>query len=112
MRRRDFGKTSLAALGASVLANTATLANNAEPGDFPKTPGLTQYVAEFVVRTKYADIPGNVIELGKKSILDGLGLALAGSRAESGPISRKFVEQSGACLGKSTVIGTAQKTSA
>jgi len=111
MRRRDFGKTSLAALGASVLANTATLANNAEPGDFPKTPGLTKYVAEFVVRTKYEDIPGNVIELGKKSILDGLGLALAGSRAESGPISRKFVEQSGVCAGKSTIIGTPQKTS-
>ena len=111
MRRRDFGKTSLAALGASLLANTAAPANNAEPGDFPKTPGLTKYVAEFVVRTKYEDLPANVIELGKKSILDGLGLALAGSRAESGPISRKFVELSGACAGKSTIIGTAQKTS-
>src|ERR1700740_2399935 len=112
MRRRDFGKTSLATLGASLLANTAKAARNPEPGDFPKTPGLTKYVAEFVVRTKYEDIPGNVIELGKKSILDGLGLALAGSRAESGPISRKFVEQSGACIGKSTIIGTSQKTSA
>ena len=111
MRRRDFGKTSLATLGASLLANTAKAARNPEPGDFPKTPGLTKYVAEFVVRTKYEDIPGNVIELGKKSILDGLGLALAGSRAESGPISRKFVEQSGVCAGKSTIIGTPQKTS-
>src|SRR5260221_6778108 len=111
MRRRDFGKTYLAALGAALLANTVAPANNAEPGDFPKTPGLTKYVAEFVVRTKYEDLPANVIELGKKSILDGLGLALAGSRAESGPISRKFVEQSGACSGKATIIGTAQKTS-
>src|SRR5437899_6978756 len=111
MRRRDFGKTSLAAVGASLLANTAAPANNAEPADFPKTPGLTKYVAEFVVRTKYEDLPANVIELGKKSILDGLGLALAGSRAESGPISRKFVEQSGACAGQSIIIGTAQKTS-
>jgi hypothetical protein len=61
MRRRDFGKTSLAALGASLLANTAKAARNPEPGDFPKTPGLTKYVAEFVVRTKYEDIPGNVL---------------------------------------------------
>ncbi|HXJ13763.1 MAG TPA: MmgE/PrpD family protein [Candidatus Limnocylindrales bacterium] len=111
MRRRDFGKTSLAVIGASLLANTAEAAKNTEPGDFPKTPGLTKYLAEFVIRTKYENIHADVIELGKKSILDGLGLALAGSRADSGPISRNFVEQSGACAGKSTIIGTAQKTS-
>jgi len=56
-------------------------------------------------------IPKEVIELGRKSILDGLGLALAGSRAETGSISRKFVEQSGVCNGKATIIGSAQKTS-
>jgi len=111
MRRRDFGRSSLAAIGAAVLADTARAGNNSAPGDFPKTSGLTRYVGDFVVRTKYEDVPADVIELGKKSILDGLGLALAGSRAESGPISRKFVEQSGACLGKATIIGTAQKTS-
>jgi 2-methylcitrate dehydratase PrpD len=111
MRRRDFGKTSLGIIGASVFANTAKGGANPAPGDFPRTSGLTKYVGEFVIRTNYENIPANVIELGKKSILDGLGLALAGSRAESGPISRKFVEQSGACLGKATIIGTAQKTS-
>src|SRR6267378_4401353 len=111
MRRRDFGKTSLAAIGASVFASSAKAGKRPESGDFPKTPGLTNYVGNFVIRKKYEDIPSNVIELGKKSILDGLGLALAGSRAESGPISRKFVEQSGACIGQSTIIGTGQKTS-
>src|SRR5260221_754065 len=111
MRRRDFGKTSLAAIGDWFLAMTARAGENPATGDFPKTAGLTKYVGDFVVRTRYEDIPKGVIELGKKSILDGLGLALAGSRAESGPISRKFVEQSGGCLGKATIIGTAQKTS-
>src|SRR5580704_9461038 len=111
MRRRDFGKTSLGVIGASVFANTANAATNSGPADFPKTPGLTKYVGDFVVRTKYEDIPANVIELGKKSILDGLGLALAGSRAESGPISRKFVETLGIRDGKATIIGSAQKTS-
>src|SRR5260221_8839912 len=111
MRRRDFGKTSLAAIGASILANRARGGENPAPDDFPKTAGLTKYVGNFVVRTRYEDIPKGVIELGKKSILDGLGLALAGSRAESGTISGKFVEQSGGCLGKATIIGTAQKTS-
>jgi 2-methylcitrate dehydratase PrpD len=111
MRRRDFGKTSLAAIGASVFRETPQAGKSAGAPDFPKTLGLTKYVGDFVVRTKYEDIPASVVELGKKSVLDGLGLALAGSRAESGPISRKFVEQSGACTGKSTIIGTAQQTS-
>jgi len=79
--------------------------------DFPKTPGLTAHVGRFVTTTTYEQIPKEVIELGKKSILDGLGLALAGSRAETGSISRKFVEQSGVCNGKATIIGSAQKTS-
>ena len=112
MRRRDFGKTSLGVLGASLFTGSAASAGRSGPADFPSTPGLTKYVGAFVVQTKYTDIPPDVIELGKKSILDGLGLALAGSRAESGPISRKFVEQSGVCSGKATVIGTAIKTTA
>ena len=110
MRRRDFGKSSLGLIGASVFVNPGESASLAVTGDFPKAPGLTKYVGTFVVQTKYENIPADVIELGKKSILDGLGLALAGSRAESGPISRKYIEQAGACLGKATVIGTTQKT--
>ncbi|HEY6265025.1 MAG TPA: MmgE/PrpD family protein [Candidatus Acidoferrum sp.] len=97
-------------IGASVFVNPGNSASLAVTGDFPKIPGLTKYVGTFVVQTKYENIPADVIELGKKSILDGLGLALAGSRAESGPISRKYIEQAGACLGKATVIGTTQKT--
>ncbi len=111
MRRRDFGKTSLGVIGASLFANSARASNISAASDFPKSPGLTNYVGMFVLQAKFENIPADVIELGKKSILDGLGLALAGSRAESGPISRKFVQQSGACNGTATVIGTAQKTS-
>jgi 2-methylcitrate dehydratase PrpD len=71
---------------------------------------LTAYVCKFVTATTYAQIPQDVIELGKKSILDGLGLALAGSRAETGSISRKYIEQIGVCNGKATIIGSTQKT--
>jgi 2-methylcitrate dehydratase PrpD len=115
MRRREFGKTSLGLLGATVLAASSEVAGTAAecvtPAvDFPKTPGLTQYVGQFVLQTKYESIPAEVIELGKKSILDGFGLALAGSRAESGPISRKYIEQCGG-NGQATVIGTGMKTS-
>src|SRR6266403_5141770 len=111
MRRRDFGKVSLSLVVSTMLTDSAKGAGGGSSSDFPKTPGLTEYVGQFVLGTKYQDIPQEVIELGKKSILDGLGLALAGSRAESGPISRLFVEQSGVCGGKATIIGSRQKTS-
>jgi 2-methylcitrate dehydratase PrpD len=111
MRRRDFAKTSLGLIAGSVIPNGSVHSQASMTGEFPKTPGLTSYVGTFVTQTKYEEIPAEVIELGKKSILDGLGLALAGSRAESGAISRKFVEQSGGGNGKFTIIGSAQKTS-
>src|ERR1700691_806730 len=103
MIRRDFCKSSLfaaAALPASlagrpVLASLAPASSPAAPDasceavEFSKSPGLTKYVAEFIVNTKYDDIPADVIDLGKKTILDGFGLALAGSVSASGPIIRK-----------------------
>jgi len=110
MLRRDFGKASLGMMASSALSVSAKRAEWFA-GDFPKTPGLTAYVGEFVTTMTYEQIPEEVIELGKKSILDGLGLALAGSRAETGSISRKYVQQIGVCNGKATIIGSAQKTS-
>src|ERR1700687_1571371 len=112
MQRRDFGKVSIGVVASTILAGTAKPAGKVPPvTEFPHTKGLTNYVAEFVTTAKYAEIPEEVIELGKKSILDGLGLALAGSRAETGPLSRQYVKNAGICGGKATIIGTAQKTS-
>src|SRR5229473_4770807 len=111
MRRRDFGKASLGAMASSLLVHSAGGANVFAGNDFPKVPGLTDYVARFVATTKYEEIPGDVIELGKKSILDGLGLALAGSRAQTGSLCRQYLEKAGVCDGKSTIIGSARKTS-
>src|SRR6266404_4315779 len=111
MRRRDFGKASLGIMASSVVPASLQGAGTACGADFPKTNGLTEYVGRFVTTTTYEEIPEQVIELGKKSILDGLGLALAGSRAESGSISRQYAAQVGASNGKATIIGSAQKTS-
>src|SRR5258706_354957 len=111
MLRREFGKASLGMMASSALSVSAKGAGSSSK-DFPKTPGLTAHVGRFVATTTYEQIPEEVIELGKKSILDGLGLALAGSRAETGSISRKYVQQLGVCNGKATIIGSAQRTSA
>jgi len=111
MLRRDFGKVALGAIASSALLRSSTGANVTPAAEFPKTPGLTDYVGRFVVNMTYEDIPADVIELGKKSILDGLGLALAGSRAQTGTICRQYLEDLGICGGKAIVIGSALKTS-
>ncbi|MGC2198239.1 MAG: MmgE/PrpD family protein [Terriglobales bacterium] len=112
MLRRDFGKAALGVIASTALRNPTDAAARVVAGrDFPKTSGLTDYVSKFVVTTTYNDIPDNVIELGKKSILDGLGLAVAGSKAQTGSISRRYVESLGICDGKATLIGSAQNSS-
>ena len=78
---------------------------------FPAVTGLTREVAGFIVATRYASIPEDVAELGKKSILDGLGLALCGSVAESGNLSRAYVKSLGLSRGDATVIGSPMKVS-
>jgi 2-methylcitrate dehydratase PrpD len=67
---------------------------------------LTDYVAGFVVGTKAGDIPKDVVHLGKRSVLDGLGLALAGASSETGQIARRYLGALGIGSEKgSTVIG-------
>src|SRR6202049_1320386 len=108
MIRRDFCKSSLALAGLALRGERAeAFANPAE--ELAKAPGLTKYVSEFIVNTKYEDIPDNVIALGKKTILDGFGLALAGSASTAGPRIRQYIESLGPCGGNSTVIGTKMK---
>jgi 2-methylcitrate dehydratase PrpD len=76
----------------------------------PKDPSLTAYVARFIVDTPASRIPRNVMHLGKRSILDGLGLALAGNAAESGRIVRTYLKKLGVTADRgSTIIGTALK---
>lgn len=75
--------------------------------DRPAVEGLTREAAEFVVNTPAP--PADVIEIGKKSILDGIGLALSGSVAKSGELVRAYLKQAGIKDGSSTVIGMGMK---
>ena len=67
---------------------------------------LSAHVANFIVSTRYPDIPAGVVALGKKSILDGLGLALAGSVAKSGELVRRHLQGLGCAGGTTSIIGT------
>jgi len=73
-----------------------------------KGKNLTKYVAEFVKKNKYSSIPKNVVELAKKHILDGFGLALSGSVARTGDYLFKHIKQNSA-KGRATVIGSKMK---
>jgi len=67
----------------------------------------TDYVAGFIVDTRSRDIPQDVGHLGKRSVLDGIGLALAGAASECGHIARKYLESLGIVSDQgSTVIGS------
>src|SRR5438309_7935820 len=100
MRRRDFLTTaggagiSLGMFGglspAQAQAQSKTSAEAACGEPFPKAQRLTAQVAEFSVNTQLSDVPEETIELGKKSLLDGLGLALSGSKAETGALIQKY----------------------
>ncbi len=116
-RREMARKTLLAAIAALVAripGRAASSGSNALPASTPEPTakeGLTRTIADFVTRTRYSNIPEDVIEIGKKSILDGLGLAPAGSVVASGDLSRRYIESLGLQKGGATVIGSALKVS-
>jgi 2-methylcitrate dehydratase PrpD len=77
------------------------------PAATSQDPSLTDYVAGFVVATRAEDIPAEVSHLGKRSMLDGIGLALAGAASETGSITRRYLAALGiATEDGSTVIGS------
>jgi 2-methylcitrate dehydratase PrpD len=77
--------------------------------DNPDLPSLTAEVATFVTTTRFEDLPEELLSLGRKHILDGLGLALAGAAVRSGGIVQAHLRELGCASGPATVIGTDQK---
>ena len=59
------------------------------------------------LRTQARDIPKDVAHLGKRSVLDGIGLALAGAASQTGDIARRYLDSLGiASDNGSTIIGS------
>jgi 2-methylcitrate dehydratase PrpD len=81
--------------------------SNPVPANDRRDPSLSAYVADFVVATTARDIPADVAHLGKRSVLDGLGLALAGAASEAAHITRRYLASLGISADRgSTVIGS------
>nr|WP_255428158.1 MmgE/PrpD family protein [Ramlibacter cellulosilyticus] len=70
---------------------------------------MTHYVADFVCSTRLQDLPQDVVGLGKKSILDGIGLALSGGASHLGELVRRHLADLHLGNGPATVIGTRLK---
>ena len=71
---------------------------------------LTAYVADFIRDTRGTDIPADVAHLGKRSVLDGLGLALAGAVSDTARIAQRYLSSLGISNARdSTVIGTGMR---
>jgi len=67
--------------------------------------GITQEIASYVAGTRYRDIPSDVIQLARGFILDGLGVALAGSTDECARIVQRQIRQMGGSA-ECSVLGT------
>lgn len=103
MKRRAFLRNAagagvsfgiLAASGAKFVSAQTESKASVETS-FSQVNNLTAHTAEFVVKLKLADIPSETLELGKKSILDGLGLALSGSKAETWKLIQEYLKPLG-----------------
>jgi len=106
IKRRQFFSNSATIAGALALVRGTSVSAAAQAApQLPSVPGLTRYVSEFIVNTKYEDIPQNVLALGRKSILDGFGLALSGSVSEMGPLVRRYLQTLATSDGKASIIG-------
>ncbi|MBI4331592.1 MAG: MmgE/PrpD family protein [Chloroflexi bacterium] len=70
--------------------------------------GPTEYVASWIVNTKYEDIPAQAKRVAQETAFDCLGVMLAGSAQPLGRIIMGYVQEQG---GKSeaTVIATGQR---
>jgi 2-methylcitrate dehydratase PrpD len=68
--------------------------------------GLTREVAQFVVKTRYKDLPPEVVGAARGFILDGIGVALAGSTDDCSRIVQAQIRQMGG-KGEAAVLWTA-----
>lgn len=73
--------------------------------------GLTQDIAGYVAKTRYRDIPSDVVQLARGFILDGLGVALAGSTDECSRIVQAQIRRMGG-RAECSVLGTALRAPA
>ena len=72
---------------------------------------ITARLAEFIVKTRYEDIPHEVLRLAKHSFLDTLGVALGGVQERAPQLLARYVKEQGGTP-TATVLAQGFKTNA
>ena len=106
INRKAFLQIAAASIGAPRLAADALGEPDTKPKKVEKAAikGATDAVAQFIARTTLADLPGDVIQQGKRCLIDGFGVILAGSTTEGSQIVREYVRTVSG-KGEETVLG-------
>lgn len=83
-----------------------TSLNRGHRQELPLDSPITDRLAEFVISTRAAGVPRTVLELGRKSVLDGLGLALCGATSTAASLVRRSIGDPQPGQDHCTLIGT------
>ena len=65
----------------------------------------TGAVVEFIAKARWQDFPPEAVRLGKRCIIDGLGVILAGSTTRGSQILREYIRGNGGSA-EATVLGS------
>ena len=60
----------------------------------PEQSGATRAVIDFITHAHWPDFPQDAIDIGKRCIIDGLGVMLAGSVTDASRIARDYMRRS------------------
>jgi 2-methylcitrate dehydratase len=71
-------------------------------------PNVTRTMAEWAARTRYEDLPGEVVAEAKRFLMDSVGCALGGAQQHDVHIVRKVLSQL-AGRGDATVLVTGER---
>ena len=72
--------------------------------------GVTEYLAAFIAGTRFEELPEGVVQLSKNSILDTIGVALAGAAEPGARILVQYVSRNGGNSASSLIGGNARSS--
>src|SRR5262245_66047462 len=111
LTRKDFLRAAATTVGSMACAGL-----NAEGGSQsasgtggaakPPTKGVTQEFVNFSSSARIDQFPDDVVQQGKRCLIDGFGVVLAGSTLEGSRIVREYVK-AGAGKPAATLLGSA-----
>jgi 2-methylcitrate dehydratase PrpD len=100
------GSMACAGLDADAGGQSPSGASNSSAARKPPTKGVTQEVVNFIASSRIDRFPDDVVQQGKRCLVDGFGVVLAGSTLEGSKIVHEYVKAGGGTPG-STVFAAA-----